>query len=89
MYGKLAMTCFKYQVYLRCHHILECFPLGDNRAKTMGHHTAPTGSGGWLPPTTGSPPPSLYGSITSTYLEENSSMVKLPKQPVWLRNYHM
>ncbi len=36
----------------------------------MNHQTAPT-------PTTGSPPPSLYGSITFTHLEENSSMVKL------------
>jgi hypothetical protein len=46
-------------------------PLGGNRASTMSHQTAP-------PPTTGSPPPSLYGSITFTHLKENSSMVKLP-----------
>ncbi len=31
------------------------------------------------PPTTGSPPPSLYGSITFTHLEENS---------IVLLNYH-
>jgi hypothetical protein len=30
------------------------------------------------PPTTGSPSPYLYGSITFTHLKENSSMVKLP-----------
>ncbi len=30
------------------------------------------------PPTTGNPPPSQYGSITFTNLEEFSSMVKLP-----------
>jgi hypothetical protein len=37
----------------------------------MSHLTYPT-------LTTGSPPPSLYGSITLTHLEEYSSMVKLP-----------
>ncbi len=76
-------------VWFRSHHIFECFPLGGNRASTMSHLTAP-------PPTTGSPPPSLYGSITFTHLKKNSSMVKLPylcekarEKPVWLRNHHM
>jgi hypothetical protein len=44
MYGKLAVTCFKYQVYLygsRSHHIFDCFPLGGNRASIMSHQTAP------------------------------------------------
>jgi hypothetical protein len=44
MYGKLAMTCFKYKVYpvwFRSHHIFECFPLGGNRDITMSHQTAP------------------------------------------------
>jgi hypothetical protein len=38
MYGKLATTCFRYQVY---HHIFECYPLGGNRAGAMSHLTAP------------------------------------------------
>ncbi len=64
MYGKPAITCFKYQVVL-------LHTLGGNRASSMSHHTAP-------PPTTGSPPPTLYGSTTFTHLKENSCMVKLP-----------
>ncbi len=58
-------------VWFRSHHIFECFPLGCNRTSTMSHQTAPT-------PHSRQPSPSLYGSITFTYLEENSSMVKLP-----------
>jgi hypothetical protein len=76
-------------VWFRSHHLFECFPLGGNRASTMSHQTAPT-------PTTGSPPPTLYGSITFTHLEGYSNMVKLPYlyekargKPVWLRNHHM
>ncbi len=38
MYGKPAMTCFKYQVYL---YGSECFPLGGNIASTMSHQSAP------------------------------------------------
>jgi hypothetical protein len=41
MYGKLAMTCFKYQL-LGSHHIFECFPMGGYRASIMSHQTAPT-----------------------------------------------
>jgi hypothetical protein len=76
-------------VWFRSHHIFECFPLGGNRASTMSHQTAPT-------PHYRQDSPSLYGSITFTQLEENSSMVKLPYlcekargKPVWLRNHHM
>jgi hypothetical protein len=43
MYGKLAITCFKYQVYLygseAITYVFECFPLGGNRANTMSHQT--------------------------------------------------
>ena len=45
MYGKIAMTCLKYQLYLFCSEAityLKCFPLGGNRASTMSHQTAPT-----------------------------------------------
>ncbi len=92
MYGKIAITCFKYQVYLY-----------DSEAITYlnAFLWVVTEPALWvirLPPspTTGSPPPSLYGSITITHLEENSSMVKLPYlflkergKPVWLRNHHI
>ncbi len=65
MYGKLAITCLKYQVSL------------------YGSEAITYLNALWVirlppPPTTGSPPPSLYGSITFTHLEDNSSMVKLP-----------
>jgi|688.fasta_scaffold2831587_1 hypothetical protein len=71
MYGKLAMTCFKYQVYLYGSEVityLHAGPLGGNSASTVSHQTA-------NPPTTGRPLPSLYGSITFTHLEANSCMV--------------
>jgi hypothetical protein len=44
MYGKLAMTCLKYQVYMYGSEaiIFECFPLGGHRASTISHQTAPT-----------------------------------------------
>ncbi len=45
MYGKLALTCFKYQVYLydsvRSHDIFECYPVGGYRASAVwlrNHH---------------------------------------------------
>jgi hypothetical protein len=60
-------------VWFRSHHIFECIPLDGKRESTISHQTSPT-----PPPPTGSPPPYLYGSITFTRLEENSSMVKLP-----------
>ncbi len=73
MYGKSAITCFKYQVVLYgLKAITYLNTLSGYRASCMSHHTAPT------PPTTGSPPPTLYGSITFTHLKDNSCMVKLP-----------
>ena len=74
MYGKQAMTCFKYQVYLY-------------GPETITYLTAilwvVTEPALWvikLPPTPHSrqPSPTLYGSITFTHLEENFSVVKLP-----------
>ncbi len=71
MYGKLAMTCFKYQVYLygsEAITYLNAFlwvvtepPLGVIR----------------LPPpsTTGSPPLSLNGSITFTHLKVTKTIL--------------
>jgi hypothetical protein len=74
MYGKLAMTCFKYQVYLHGSEAITYLNavLWEVTEPVLGVIRLPP------PPTTGSPPPSLYGSITFTHLEENSSMVKLP-----------
>jgi hypothetical protein len=65
MYGKLAMTCSKYQVYM----------YGSEAITYLNAFLVIR-----LPPpsSTGSPPPSLYGIITITHLEENSSMVKFP-----------
>jgi hypothetical protein len=55
MYGKPAMTCFKYQcscmVQKPSH--FECYTLSGYRASTMSHQTAPT-------PTKGSPPPYVW-----------------------------
>ncbi len=44
MYGKPAITCFKYQVFLYdlSHHLFECYTLTGYRASTMSHQTAPT-----------------------------------------------
>jgi hypothetical protein len=45
MYGKLAMTCLKYQVYLygsEAITYLRAFLWGGNRASTMSHQTANT-----------------------------------------------
>ncbi len=52
-------------------HIFECYTLSPYIASTMSPQTVPT-------PPYSSPTPHLYGSITFTDLEENSSMVKLP-----------
>jgi hypothetical protein len=46
MYGKLVMTCLKYQVKLYgseaiIYLIFECFPMGGNRASAMSHQTTP------------------------------------------------
>jgi hypothetical protein len=74
MYGILAMTCFKYQVYLygsEAITYLNAFLWVVTERVTMSHQTAPT-------PHFRQPPPSLYGNITFAHLEENSSIVKLP-----------
>jgi hypothetical protein len=45
MYGKPAMTCFKYQVYLygsEAITLFERYTLSGYRASTMSHQTAPT-----------------------------------------------
>ncbi len=74
MYGKPAITCFKYQVFLY-------------GSKAITYLNAilwvVTEPAVWvitLPPplTTGSPPPTLFGSITFTHLKENFFIVKLP-----------
>ncbi len=91
-YGNLAMTCLKYQVYLYGSEAI------TNLNDFLWVVTEPALWVIKLPPTptTGSPPPSLYGGITFTHLEENSSMVKLPYlcekargKPVCLRKHHM
>jgi len=73
MYGKLAMTCFKYQGYLY-----------GSEAITYLNAVLWVVTGPVLevirlppPPTRGSPPPSLYGSITFIW----------KRTLVWL-NYH-
>jgi hypothetical protein len=88
MYGKLAMTCFKYLVYLYGSEAITYLNAllsfkATEPACTMSHQTAPIR-------TTGSPPPNLYGSITFTHLEENSTKVKLPylcKKKHWKNLY--
>ena len=74
MYGKLAMTSLKYQVYLygsEANTYLNAFLWLLTEPALLVIRLPP-------PPNTGSPHPSLYGSITFTHLKENSSMVKLP-----------
>ena len=74
MYGKPAMTCFKYQVYL----------YGSEAITYLNAILwVVTEPALWViklppPPHYRQPSPTLYGSITITYLEENSSMDKLP-----------
>jgi hypothetical protein len=74
MYGKLAMTCFKYQMYLYGSEAITCLNaflwVVTEQALSVIRLPPPT--------TTGSPFPILYGSVTFNLLEENSSMVKLP-----------
>ncbi len=84
MYGKSAMTYFKYQVYL---YGLEAITY------LIAILWVVTEQAPWvirLPPTKGSPTPPGYGSITLTHLKENFSMIKLPYlckkskgKPVW------
>ena len=44
MFGKLAMTCFKYQVYLYGSEAITCLNAlsGYRASSTMSHQTAPT-----------------------------------------------
>jgi hypothetical protein len=76
MYGKPAITCFKYQVFLygsEAINIFECYTLSGYRASSMSHHTAPTLHYRQLSPT-------LYGSITFTHLIENSCFKPILKR---------
>jgi len=74
MYGKPAITCLKYQVFLYGWEAITYLSdlLWVVTEPAVWVITLPP------PPTTGSPPPTLYGSITFTHLKENSCMVKLP-----------
>jgi hypothetical protein len=76
MYGKPAMTCFKYQVYctgrVKSHPIFECYILSGYRASTTSHQTAP-------PTTTDRPSPSVSQSnLCPLGRELQYGMVKLP-----------
>ena len=86
MYGKPAMTCFKYQVYLYGSEAITYL------SAILWVVTEPALWAIRLPP----PPhyrqssPPVYDSITFTHLKENFSMVKLPYlckkskgKPVW------
>ncbi len=87
MYGKPAMTCFKYQVYL---YGLEAITY---LSAILWVVTEPALWVIRLPPTPHyyrQPSPPVYGSITFTDLKENFSMVKLAYlckkskgKPVW------
>ncbi len=91
MYGKPAMISFKYQMYL----------YGSEAVTYLNAllwvATEPAVWVIWLPPPHNRQPYNpLYGSITFTNLEENSSMIKLQYlykkakgKPVCLRNHHM
>ncbi len=91
MYGRSAMTCFKYQVYL----------YGSEAITYLNAILwVVTEPALWVirlaPPPLQAALPLVYGSITFTHLKENFSMVKLPYlckkskgKPVWLGNHHM
>jgi hypothetical protein len=72
MYGKPAITCFKYQVFLYGSEAITYLNaiLWVVTEPAVLVITLPP------PPTTGSPPPTMYASITFTHLKENSCMVK-------------
>ncbi len=89
MYGKPAMTCFKYQVYLYGSEAIT-----DLNA-LIGVVTEPTLWVITLPPLQAALPPCVWQHNRHP-LEENSSMIKLPYlcseaegKPVWLWNLHM
>ncbi len=86
MYGKPAMTCFKYQVYLYGSEALTYL------SAILWVVSEPALLVIRLPPTPHyrQPSPPVYGSITFTHLKENFSMVNLPYlckkskgKPVW------
>ncbi len=66
MYGKPAMTSFKYQVYLYGSEAITYLSaiLWVVTASTMSHQTAPT-------PHYRQPSSTVYGSITFTHLKKN------------------
>jgi hypothetical protein len=75
MYGKLAITCFKYQVHLFGSEAITYlnairWKFSEPALRVIRLSPAPT---------TGSRTPSLYGSMTLTHLEDNSRMVKLSR----------
>ncbi len=75
MYGKLAITCFKFQVYLYGSEAITylsaiLWVVTEPALRVIRLSPAPN---------TGSRPPFLYGSMTFTHLEDNSSMVKLSR----------
>jgi hypothetical protein len=74
MYGKPAIACFDYQVFLYGSEAITYLNaiLWVVTEPAVWVITLPP------PPTTGSPPLSMYISITFTHLKENSCMVKLP-----------
>ncbi len=76
MYGNLAMTCFKYQVYLYGSEAITYLNAFFWVVTEPGQHNESSDCP--HPPPYRQPSPSLYGSITSPHLEENFSMVKLP-----------
>jgi hypothetical protein len=53
MYGKPAMTCFKYQVYLYGPEAITCYTLSGYRASIMSHPLSPNPHHRHHPP----PPP--------------------------------
>jgi hypothetical protein len=74
MYGKPAMTCFKYQVYLYGSEAITYL------SAVLWVVTEPALWVIRLTPTPHyrQPSPPVYGSITFTHLKDNFSMVKLP-----------
>jgi hypothetical protein len=94
MYGKPAMTCFKYQVYLYGSEAITYLSVTVYFERLQSQHYESSDCP--HPPLQAALPPPVYGSITFTHLEENFSMVKLPNlckkskgKAAWLGNPHM
>jgi hypothetical protein len=88
MYGKPAMTCFKYQVYLCGSEAITFLSAIQYFEWLQSQHYESSD----CPPTPHyrQPSPPVYGSITFTHLKDNFSMVNLPYlckkskgKPVW------